>query len=63
MDRALIFTYLVLRCLSMEEDICALSTSMRQDALGSLELLTAALAGVENVKSGIASIAAENGGG
>lgn len=60
MDLASIFTFLVLRCLSIEEDICALSISMRQDALGALGLPDAALAEVEKSKSGIASITAKS---
>ena len=60
MDLALIFTFLVLRCLSIEEDICALSISIRQAALGNLGLPVAAFAGVEDSTSRIASIAAKN---
>lgn len=60
MDLAFIFTFLVLRCLSIEEDICALSISMRQAALGDLGLLVAAFAGAEDTRSRIASIAAKN---
>jgi len=59
-DLAFIFTFLVLRCLSIEEDICALSISIRQDALGTLGLPVAAFAGVEDSSSRIARDAANN---
>lgn len=45
MDLAFTFMYLSLRCFSNEVEICALSTSMRQDALG---FPVAALTGVES---------------
>ena len=60
MDLAFIFTFLVLRCLSIEEEICALSISMRQTALGNLGPLFAALAGVEENGTRIASVAAKH---
>ncbi len=59
MDLAFTFTYLILRCLSIEEDICALSISMRQAALGTLGLPVAAFVGVKDSKSRIASAAAK----
>ena len=46
MDLAFTFTYLSLRCMSNEVEICALSTSMRQDALGALGRAVAALEGI-----------------
>lgn len=58
MDLAFIFTFLVLRCLSIEEDICALSISMRQDALGALGRAVAALEGAEEIRGMIANNAA-----
>ena len=59
-DLASIFTSFVLRCLSIEEEICALSISIRQAALGTLGLPVAALTGVENSKGGIARIVVKN---
>lgn len=47
MDLAFTFTYLVLRCLRSEVEICALSISMRQEALGALGRDVAAFEGVE----------------
>lgn len=60
MDLAFIFTYLILRCLRSEVEICALSISIRHKALGALGLPVAALTGVENSKGEIASIAVKN---
>ena len=60
MDLAFIFTNLILRCLRSEVEICALSISMRQAALGTLGLPVVALTGAENSKGGIASIAVKN---
>ena len=60
MDLAFIFTFLVFRCLSSEVEMCALSISIRQDALGTLGLPVAAFARAENNKSGIVSIAEVN---
>ena len=60
MDLAFTCTYLNLRCLRSEVEICALSISMRQAALGTLGLPVAALTGVENSKGGIARIVVKN---
>ena len=60
MDLAFTFTYLILRCLSSEVEICALSISMRQAALGNLGVPVAAFARVEDSESRIASVAAKN---
>lgn len=46
MDLAFTFTYLVLRCLRSEVEICALSISMRQEAFGALGRDVAAFEGV-----------------
>ena len=56
MDLAFIFTFLVLRCLSIEAEICALSISMRQTALGNLGPLFAAMAGVEDNRAKMAEV-------
>ena len=60
MDLAFTFTYLNLRCLRSEVEICALSISIRHKALGALGLPVAALTGVENSKGGIARIVVKN---
>lgn len=57
MDLAFTFTYLILRCVSSEVEICALSISIRQGALGRP---AAAMEGVEKCKRRIASNAANN---
>jgi len=53
MDLAFTFTYLSLRCVSNEVEICALSISIRQDALGALGRTVVALEGVEKSKGRI----------
>ncbi|MFA5918920.1 MAG: hypothetical protein WC800_05230, partial [Candidatus Nanopelagicaceae bacterium] len=60
MDLAFTFTYLVLRCLRSEVEICALSISMRQEALGALGRAVAALEGVEKIKGMTANNAANS---
>ena len=47
MERAFTFTYLTLRFLSSEVEICALSISIRQAGLGGFGRVVAAFEGVE----------------